>query len=231
MTLKVKTSKPAKPNLSQTISRLKSTWKKLTGVDRAQAVFDIRKNFNISNRKIAPRIGYSESYLRHLNWCLQASAEDQELGRRGEISTRELANRGKAGKKRHLEPPPEVVEALRVESADEGADLICNWVLKVSLCGPDRVRIIKDVLDEKLAMEWCRSRVALPDHAALPVTELIQRYKPKRQLDRNRNSIDQNLTLLTEYAKWLDRWSFFAFKNPAVRDGALKQALRRLKGK
>jgi hypothetical protein len=220
------------------IALLKSRWNRLSDLERAHEIETILRS-GISRRKIAPGLDRSESLLRHLLFCLQASKEDQNLARRGRISTSELSRRGEAAKKRraeptkkrHVEPPPEIVEAPRVKSADEGANLICDWILQEPPCRPDRVRIIKDVLDEKLAMEWCRSRPVLPDHASLPYTELIQRCKPNTPLEKTRGSIDRNLGLLTEYTKWLDHWSSFAFKDPAVRNGALKQALKRLEGK
>lgn len=93
------------------------------------------------------------------------------------------------------------------------------------------MRIVKDVLDEKLAMAWQRSRPALPNHAALPLTELIQRCKPKTPLEKTLDPMDRNLELLTEYTKWLDQWSVFAFEDTAVRTDALKQALKKLSGK
>ncbi len=43
--------------------------------------------------------------------------------------------------------------------------------------------------------------------------------------------MDRNLELLTEYTKWLDQWSVFAFEDTAVRTDALKQALKKLSGK
>ncbi len=111
-----------------------------------------------------------------------------------------------------------------MESADEGADLICNWILKEPLYGPDRVRVIKDVLNEFARRKSDGSLPALPNLAALPITELIQRFQPNTPLDNS-------LASLTEYAKWLFRWAFFAIKDPVVRDDALKQALKRLSGK
>ncbi len=213
------------------IALLKSRWNKLSDLERAHEIETILRS-GISRRKLAPGLDRSESHLRHLLFCLQASNVDQNLARRGQITTSELSSRGRAAKNRraesaknrHAEPPPEIVEAPRVNSADEGANLICDWILKEPLHTPDRLRIIKDVLDEKLAMVWSRSRPVLPDHASLPLMELIQRCKPMTPLNNN-------LASLTEYTKWLDRWSFLAIKDPAVRDGALKQAIKRLLGK
>jgi hypothetical protein len=227
---------PGKADLSmpgpskKPIALLKSRWNQLSDLERANEIETIQRS-GISRRKIAAGLDRSESLLRHLLFCLQASEEDQNLARRGQISTSELSRRGRAAKKRRAEAPPEIVEAPRPKSADEGADLICDWILKEPLYTPNRVQIIEHVLDEKLAMQWRRSRPVLPDHASLPLTELIQRCEPNTPLEETRDPIDRNLKLLTEYTKWLDHRSSFAFEDPAVRDSALKQAHKRLSGK
>lgn len=217
------------PDLSvDPIACLKSRWNDLHDLDRAQEIVAIHRS-HVSFNQIARGLERSAALLRHLLPCLDASAEDQDLARQGQLSTNELAKRGLAARKRRTAPPPEAVEAPRPQSADEGADLICDWILEEPLSGLNRVQIIEDVLNERFAVH--RSRPALPGHAALPLTELIQRYKPNTRLHKNLDSTDRRLEMLNEYTEWLDRWSFFAFKDSAIRDGALEQALKRLTGK
>jgi hypothetical protein len=212
------------PDLSHDpIAQLRSRWVDLSDVDRAREIDTIHRS-DVSINQIGRDLKISASLLRHLLLCLQASEEDQNLARRGQISTNELARRGQAAKKRRAEPPPAVVEARRKESASEGADLICNWILKEDLYGPDCIRIITDVCREFKIREENHSLPPLTKHASLPLNVLIQRSKPKRPIDAGEAA-------LSWYAEWLCRWSFYAFEDAAVRDSALKQALERLSGK
>ena len=112
------------------------------------------------------------------------------------------------------------LEVRRAESARQGADQICNWILKEKIYGPDGERIIEEVRHEFALREMDGSLPAYPERAAPALKELIQRSKPKRPLDDNAASVSW-------YADWLFRWSFFAYKDPAVRDSALEQALER----
>lgn len=212
------------PDLSHDrIALLRSRWAKLSDLDRARAIDTIHRS-GASINQIARNLKFSPSLFRHLLLCLEASDEDQDLARRGQISTNDLARRGDAAKKRRAEPPPEVVEAPRLKSVDEGADLICNWILKKDLYGPDRIRIIKEVCLEFKIRKENHSLPPLTKHASLPLNVLIQRSKPKRP-------IDVEEAALSWYAEWLCRWSFFAFEDSAIRDSALKQAIKRLSGK
>jgi hypothetical protein len=213
------------------IDLLRSKWKDLHDVDRAREI-DIIRRSDVSINQIGRELKISASLLRHLLQCLEASDEDQDLARRGQISTNELVRRAKAAKerrakspqKRRAEPPKEVVEAHREKSASEGADLICDWILKENLYGPDRIRIVKDVCREFKIREENHSLPPLTKHASLPLNVLIQRSKPKRP-------IDAGVAALSWYAEWLCRWSFYALEDPIVRDSALKQTLKRLSEK
>jgi len=117
------------PDLSHDpIAQLRSRWADLHDIDRAREIDTIRRS-DVSINQIARDLGRSSTLLRHLLLCLEASDEDQDLARRGQISTNELTRRGRAAKERSAEPPPEVLEAQGAESARNGADLICNWIL------------------------------------------------------------------------------------------------------
>jgi hypothetical protein len=207
------------PDPSDTISQLKSRWTGLSALERAPAIATIRRS-STSIRKITHGLEYSEALLRHLLQCLNASAEDRNLARQNLITTNELVRRGKADKMQRAEQHIATLEIRRAESARQGADQICNWILKEKIYGPDGERIIEEVRHEFDLREMDCSLPALPDHAALSLKELIQRSKPKRPLDGN-------AALVSWYAEWLCRWSFFAYEDPDVRDSALEQALER----
>jgi hypothetical protein len=217
----VNTSKVSKPRRSTAIRQLKAKWSKLSDVDRAHAVADIR-NSGVFNRQIARELGRSESGLRHLFKILDASLEDLDLARHNKISTNELIRRGKGTKLRPAVQPSKAAEIRPTISAGEAADLICNWFGEHKIYRPDGEMIIKEVRREFAIRERDGSLQAFSNNAVPPINELVWRCKPKRAFPKDATSIHW-------YHEWLFRWVYFAFPDAQVRDEALQLALDRQK--
>lgn len=75
-----------------TVADLRSRLHTLCDLDRARAVQSLHQD-GMTLRAIASQLNCSPSLLSHLLRAAQASAEDRELARCGEIGTRELARR------------------------------------------------------------------------------------------------------------------------------------------
>jgi hypothetical protein len=208
------------PDLSRkSIAQLRSKWNDLHDLDRALEINTIHHS-KVSFNEIARGLGRSPALIRHLLPCLDASAEDQDLARQGKMSTNKLAKRGLAARKRRTAPPPEVVEAPRPQSADEGADLICDWIDTESLNGHHGEVIIKGASDELFRAKWNHHLPPIAKHPPILPEVIIRHTKPKQPSG-------QGEARFNWYAKWLARWAYFTFEDPVVRDDALTQALKR----
>jgi hypothetical protein len=217
MNVKMKSSEPENPDLSLAISLLKSKWNELSGVGRARAVYAIKKEFHVSNHRVARGVECSESNLRHLLKTLNAPPRDQKLGRNKDISTSEVIRRGEAAKLERTERDRKILEAERARAAQKGADQICKWIAEKQIYGPDGESMIDDVRREFAVREWSGDFPPYPAPAELPLPKLIEHYKPSRPSD------DSAINFW--YAEWLCRWTYYAFRDPIVRDRALELAL------
>lgn len=74
------------------ITELRHSWHRLHDLDRALAIRKIIQ-LDVSRRRLARELGFSEGLMRHLLKALKASSADQELARRNAISTNELVRR------------------------------------------------------------------------------------------------------------------------------------------
>jgi hypothetical protein len=194
-------------------------WLQLADVDRALAVAAIRRS-GASIRQIARELGPNESNLRHLLKTLDGSLEDQDLARRGQISTTELIRRGQAANMQRAAQKDQELLSKRARSTRRGTDLICDWICEQQISGPDGELIIEEVRREFATRNQLNKNPEYPKRAAPPLPELIKRRRPERPLPKDESSIDW-------YHEWLFRWSFFAFRDAVVRDQALEKALER----
>jgi hypothetical protein len=206
------------PDLSdKSIDELRSKWNGLSDLDRAQEIDTIRRS-GVSIRRIARGLQRSESGLRHLLSCLEASAEDQDLARHNEISISKLSRRGRAAKEKRLAPPPEIVEARRNELARKAADLISNWITTEDHNGHHGKLIIERAIREIEEGERDHSFPAIPKHAATSPELIIRRCRPEGRHE-------SGVARINWYGQWLSRWAYFAFEDPLIRNSALKKAL------
>ena len=101
----------------------------------------------------------------------------------------------------------------------EASDLICNWIREKQISGPDGESIIGDVRSEFAARERDGTFPAYSNNPVPPLKELIQSYKTGRTARRQADSNHW-------YGQWLCQWTYFAFRDPIVRDKALELALK-----
>jgi hypothetical protein len=203
------------------IAQLQSDWFKLSDLDRASAVLNIKQS-GISIRKVADQLQLSEPLLRHLLQALQAPVSDQVLAREGKISTNELVRRAKAV---CLRPSAQQREEIALERSLEprkAADLICDWLLQTPLFGPARVMIVKEAQREFLTMKEAGFRPSLAAPSGMPTSQIIERVKPPT---------DNRIDIVGWFAQWLCRWPFFAFPDEGLRDTALDLARQMQRGK
>jgi transposase-like protein len=125
------------------IHQLKRAWGELADLDRAQAVFKIKRS-GTSIRQIARQIGKSESLLRHLLKALDAPAADRAAARQGNLSTNELIRRTKAEAKRLSAQRREADERVRGRNATQGAKLICDWLQEIGMVGTHGEQIVDE---------------------------------------------------------------------------------------
>jgi hypothetical protein len=205
------------------IAQLQASWFKFSDLDRASAVLAIKQT-GISTRKIAAELHLSEPLLRHLLQALQAPACDRDLAQRGEISTNELVRRAKAASLRRSPDHNEALELERVRETRIATDLICDWLLQTDLFGPAREMIVKEVQREFLSMKETGYRPSLAAPSNIPTSQIIKRTKPPALTDGR-------IDIVTRFAKWLCRWSFFAFPDEEIRDAALDLARQKQLGR
>ena len=213
------TSKPSKPDLSLSISQLKSKWLQLSDVDRAHAVAAIRRS-GVFIREIARGLDSNDSNLRRLLKTLDASLDDQDLARRKQISTNELIRRGQATKLQRAERQRETTEIKRTKSAHKGADLICNWIAQMQLHGPSWELIIEEVRRKLDEMERAGFQAPVLKRRDLKITQIIELSRPAEQAY-------VELPIDAFYVMWLLIWVCAAFPEAKVRDKALDLALAR----
>ncbi len=200
------------------IAQLQSDWFRFSDLDRASAVLRLKQS-GISIRGVAAQLQFSESLLRHLLQALKALASDRDLAQMGKISTNELVRRAKAISLSPSPQPREMDPLERVRQTRIAADLICQWLLETQLFGPAREAIVKEV---QRSFRLMKEAGLHPPVAARPDThasEIIKQTKPPVPAD-NRTDI------VAWFAQWLCRWSFFVFRDDAVRDAALDLALK-----
>jgi hypothetical protein len=207
------------PAPTSSISQLQSDWFQLHDLDRAQAIAAIRRS-GTSIRQIALGLGFSESNLRHLLLCLEASPEDKDLARRNQISTNELARRAQAANMRRAERHREVVALEREEAARKAADLICHWLIKTGLHSPSCEMIVDEVRRQLATDEAAGIIPTISKPLDLTIDEIIRRRRPD---DLN----DPTMDTISWHAEWLLRWAYWAFPDDQVRWTALDIALEK----
>ena len=201
------------------ISGLQADWAHLHDLDRARRIAAI-KRAGASNYQIASGPQFCESTVRNLLLTLRAPAEDQLLARHNQISTRELIRRGKAATLKQKVQHQAVFERQRNEAARKGAVNICDWFLEIGFTGPTCEQIVEEVRREFSYREQDGNLPAHPLQELPTLQTLIERSRPK-------GPIPNDPSVVSWYALWLYRWTFFAFPDSVVRDEALDIALQK----
>ncbi len=202
------------------VEQLQLAWFQLCDVDRALAVRATNQS-GLSIRGIARLLQRSESSLRNLLSALDAPPADLAAARQGMISTNELVRRAKAERQRREKKAQQAAEREGERQANEGAKLICDWLEKNRVSGPDGERIINQVRDKFI--QAMMSNVPLPAisvPARRSAAELIELCRPKRPIPNDAENINW-------YADWLTWWVLYVFADPNARHQALDIALER----
>jgi len=205
-------------SLDNAVQQLKRDWNQLSPIDRACAVARIRRSRR-SIRSIARDLNRSESSLRHLLDGLKAPAADLAAARHGEITFNELVRRAKAAAQKRALQAQQAARQDQERQADQAAKLICDWLRKQNIGGPDGETIINLVRDK---FKQARSSgIPLPKVAApagRSAAELIKLCRPKRPIPDNAENNNW-------YVDWLLWWVMYVVRDSDVRDQALDIAL------
>lgn len=201
------------------ISRFQADYIDLLRPDRARRAAAI-KRAGASNYQIAAGAKFSETTVRNLLLTLKAPAEDQLLARSNSITTRELVRRSKAATLKKQVQHQKAFERQRNEAARKGAVDICNWFLDIGFTGPTCEQIIDEVRREFGYREQDGNLPAHPLQELPPLQTIIERSRPV-------GPVPNDPSVVSWYALWLYRWTFFAFPDSVVRDEALDIALQK----
>jgi hypothetical protein len=174
----------------------------------------------MSLRKLAPYLNCSASLLSYLSKAAQAPAEDRELARSGEISTRELVRRV-SWLSRRASIAREALAFDNECAAVQASRAIAHWLDEQKLTCSDRTKVIEqarllNVHVDDLALGTLEA--CLPD---IPLDELIRIFRPGWQDSEGAHSV-------AWFSEWLARWSLHGIPNDVVRARALEIAFSAL---
>jgi hypothetical protein len=202
---------------SPVVANLQSQWHTLTDLDRARAVSAIQRS-GIQTREIAFHLNCSESLLRHLLTALQAPPEDRYLGRRGKISTNELARRTRAAGTRRAAKHREAREFERTQAALQGCKTICDWLQSEGLSNSDGGQIVDEAQRQLANTELTSTFPKVTTQPDMPTGQIIQSCQPT-------GANFSGLSSIVWFGTWLAIWSYYSMTDPRVRSQAIDLAL------
>jgi hypothetical protein len=203
--------------VSRAVEDLQSRWHTLCDLDRARAVQSIHQA-GMSFQELAPKLNCSPSLLSHLLRALEAPAEDRELARSGDISTRELVRKAQSSgfsmqrEARAFDYEREVMKASQA---------IMRWFNEENVASADREQVVEQaflLLVNADTSEAGPLEAYLPD---IPLGEVIRLFRPAcLGIDG-----DSGLALLSE---WLALWTLHGILDDRVRARALELARKEM---
>lgn len=205
------------PGVKMSLSELQTKWCELCDMDRAHAVHEIYKA-GTSFRALARALNCSLSLIRHLDLAAQAPLDDRNLARQGKMSTRELVRRAKAVNLQQTSRENEALEFERIQAANAGCRLICNWLEIENIPKGHGEQVIQEAQRSLATAERKKKFPKYPAPRDMPPTEIIRLSGPPQTV---RDSFD----VVTLYGAWLTRWVWYVFPDVTVRDRALDLAL------
>ena len=168
-------------------------------------------------RELASHLNCSASLLSYLLRAASAPAEDRELARSGEISTRELVRRAVSS---GSHPASIAREALAFDcecAAIQASRAIANWLDEQKITHADQSKVI----DEARLLNVHADEVALGSLEAyipdIPLDEVIRIVRPGGQDPDREHSVGW-------YSEWLGRWAAHWIRDDVVRSRALEIA-------
>ena len=199
------------------VADLRSRWHAFCDLDRARAVQSIHRA-GVSLHELALHLNCSPSLLSHLLRAARARAEDRELARSGEISTRELVRRAGSSAFRSRSIHGEGIAFDCEFAAVQASQAITNWFDEQQVASTEREEVIKQAGSYQ-------ARADMPDLGSLgaylsdiPLGEVIRLFRPADiENDGNRS--------VAWFAEWLALWTLHGILDDRVRTRALDLAL------
>jgi len=127
---------------SSAVDDLRSDWHGLCDLDRARALQSIRET-GVTLRELASHLNCSASLLSYFLRAASAPAEDRELARSGEISTREIVRRASSSRGRSTSMVREAIAFDNECAAIQASRAITNWLDEQELTCGDRAMVIE----------------------------------------------------------------------------------------
>jgi hypothetical protein len=207
-----------KRETSEEVRKLRSKWRTLADVDRAQAIKRLLGT-GMSGRELAKAVDCSESLIRHLKPLVEALPEEKQLARLGKISTRELRRRlaVRKAEKTHNQEPAD--DQARLDAARQGATYILEWFNEEKIAYPHAKQI---ALEAHRKLRKAERDGKLPKEkapAGLPVSEVI------RRCDRAVPPSSDDVIFMERYANWLALWTYYVMPDGRVREKAFDTVL------
>jgi lambda repressor-like predicted transcriptional regulator len=207
------------------IAALQKNWGQMKDLNRALAVRKIHQD-GTSLRALAKDLDCSPTLLRHLNLAAQAPTLDQSLARQGEISTRELARRGRTEQLRNKKKEQETAGRAQAQEVVRIANAICEWLETEGLSGGHGEQIVDEA---RRLLANAEATKQLPPHPPVPpgtpLEEIIEKMRPPWPAEDRRIPWLERPDRLVWYAEWLTRSVFFALPDSISCHRALNLAL------
>jgi len=225
------TRNPAPSSLSEVIAQLQADWHALQIVDRAEAIDELLKA-KLSRRHIADVLNCSESLVRNYLSVLQASPNDIDLARNGEIGLREIVRRAKSGVQQ-TESCIEQGYSGAVADPQQGAAVILDW-LKAE---PAREYYAYAVIQQAIAIldrpKSTARLLVVPLRPGAGINKLIEACRPNRPSEESDgcgqgDSVDQLLHQVSRYGFWLASYVFSLMGDAKICRETLNMALRQV---
>ena len=208
-------------DLHHAVTELKKAWSDLDDMDRAVRITQIL-DAGVGRRALARAVGCSEGLIRQLRIAADATNDEKQQARRGELSTRQLIEKVLARRKEQEAIDRSNLKSEHQLAAQQAATTIVNWLLA------ELPSAAEQVLDEANRLLADAERAGkLPTKRApdgMPVADIIAHLRPKNLLDDKPGDIYVADIPLGRYGTWLCHWAFFAFPQPELRHEALRLA-------
>lgn len=209
-------------DLQRAVAELMKAWPDLDDVDRAVRVKQLR-DAGASGRALAQAVGCSEGLIRQLRMAADATDDEKQQARLGELSTRQLIENVRARRKEQEAINRADLKSESQLAAQKAATTIVSW-----LGSELSSSYAEQVLDEANHMLAAAEREGkLPKDKApdgMSVEEIIARWRPKNLLDDEPGGTYEGDIYLARYADWLFRWAYYVFPENEVRHEAFRLA-------
>ena len=200
-------------DISSAVADLRSQWYTLCDLDRARAVQAILQA-GMRLRELAPQLNCSPSLLSYLLRAAMAPAEDRELARSGEISTRELVRRAGSSGTRSTLLRREAIAFELERTALLASEAITKWLDEEEIAGADREQVIEQAFLHLADADKSAVGSLAADLPDIPLKEIIRLFRPALL------ETDEDRTVAL-FAQWLALWTLHGISDDRIRAGRL----------